>query len=198
LTVLVTGDLTGEAVPDVTLEGADGECVTANGVTSCSVGAMSGDFDFTVGAPGYAPAQVVETIEEEASDTCGCGCGYVARTVTLVLMQVGDDAECPGVVCGGCLPPLTINVRDAETGEAVADVTMSVVGSCQPGVDVTTCSVSGKAGDYDLTLEAPGYAPAHVVETIEEGSSDFCDCGCGYMSRTVDVEMMPVASPDAG
>jgi hypothetical protein len=80
---------TSEPVPDVTVEGAEGQCTVRERETVCELGNRrgAGSYELTLSAPGYMSRTVSQRVREDPSPGC-CSCGYEPVTVD-VMLQAG-------------------------------------------------------------------------------------------------------------
>ena len=111
----------------------------------------------------------------------------LARNLTLIAstafaIACGHDATtavCPplGVACA-LQAAVDVQVVSAAGGAAVDSVSMQVTGAVTGGAPCSgsVCTVYGVAGDYQLTISAPGFQPAHLDVTVHAGQAPRCGC----------------------
>jgi hypothetical protein len=96
-----------------------------------------------------------------------------------------------------CPMPLAIlvNVR-ASTGGAVPGAVLQVSGAtsgtspCNMAADVSTCSVPGTAGTYDLVLTAPGFETTRRTVAVS-GTNPACGCPT-VMTQHLDIVLASI------
>jgi hypothetical protein len=104
-----------------------------------------------------------------------------------------DEAD--DVCIAACPAPLTITVHGTENLGPPDVSTNGLRGSCSQSTEdanTSICSVGEDAGDYEVTLSAPGYQPKTVRADVDT-SNDACSCGYDAESIEVTLEETPVA-----
>lgn len=108
---------------------------------------------------------------------------WLLLSVFAALPGAGCD-PCANIQCGACAAAIFLHVNDATTGDPIPGVTVTgSLGGCD---DAIGCQIGSAAGTYQLTIEAPGYAPTDVTVEVPATEEDGC-CSCGYeqISKTV-------------
>ena len=105
------------------------------------------------------------------------------------LVELPD--ECTGVQCGPCPPALTVKLT-AAGGGPVQDVTIGGEdASCHNDTHATFCSLGrSEPGTYQFTVNAPGYQPLSLTESVPALDSPGC-CSCGYDAQLVEHTLQP-------
>jgi hypothetical protein len=139
------------------------------------------------------------TPRRHAAPRAGAALGLVVALV--VLPGCGGhgatgDGE-PVCVPHPCPLPTALTIDVAAAGGPVAgvfvDVTGAVTGSAQCYVSgaVTSCSVPGTAGTYNLRIGAPGFET--VVRTVTvPGTTPWCECAT-VVTQHVELMLVPAS-----
>lgn len=101
---------------------------------------------------------------------------------------------CPAVACA--LPiAVRVQVVSAATGAAVDSVSMQSAGPATGGAACSgnVCFVGGSAGDYQLTITAPGYETAHLDVVVKAAPPQKCGCG-GVITQERTVKLVPTGA----
>jgi len=126
--------------------------------------------------------------------TISVGLGTTFRFGALAsVLAVSGCGLCGDVVCGGCPPALTLKVSDSAEGGPISELSITgATADCVPRTDLgyTLCQIQLDVGNYELDLQAPGYAPQTISVTINPDSGESC-CSCGYNAKTRDVALTP-------
>lgn len=122
--------------------------------------------------------------------------------VALCACSGGGHERCLAVPSAPCAIPqaLHLTITSAANGAPVDSPSVAVTGPvqgaayCNTGT-VTTCDVLGPAGEYDLTVSAPGYETLERVVQVPGVGPQACGCG-GVVTQNVTVALTP--QPGAG
>lgn len=120
-----------------------------------------------------------------ASAAIAIGCGH-------------DTTEVCPVIGYACVAQaaVVVQVKSAAGPVAVDSISMQLTGG-RGGVvpcSGSVCTAYGGAGDYQITISAPGYAPAHLDVAVQYASPQ-PKCGCAKIQteqRTV--TLVPLAA----
>jgi hypothetical protein len=108
----------------------------------------------------------------------------VLLTLAALFPGAGCADECAGLLCGACWSAISLQVKDADTGEALAD--FMVTGADTTCRLTTVCDIGTEPGTYQLHVEATGYAPADVtIEVPAVGEIGCCECGYDQVAKTI-------------
>src|SRR6185503_10897089 len=96
------------------------------------------------------------------------------------LAFLAGAAACGGGECLALPCPLplalTITLQSAATRTGVKDATIAVTGPTQTTMSCdTVCMIPGTAGDYHLSISAPGFTTVNQDVTV---TGDNPSCGC--------------------
>lgn len=121
-------------------------------------------------------------------------CSALFTAIVSVAFLAGCETDsCVDVACGPCQSPLNVSVLDGETGEPVAQASISgdFSATCQRQGTQTICHLGDSAtspGTYSLTVRADGYLSTEVTATLAEGTDSGC-CACGYTALRLTVTL---------
>lgn len=132
---------------------------------------------------------VARSARRPAPRTAALGGMALLVVCVLGLTTCGGGTDgAPPCEIGACPPALTLEITANDGGGAVKDVGISGASfACSevPGATVCT-SVDGSAGDYHLTITAPGFASTTLDTTVDANPER---CSCGYFPATVAVQL---------
>jgi hypothetical protein len=109
----------------------------------------------------------------------------------------GGHERCLALPSAPCAIPqaLHLTITSAANGGAVANPAVTFTGVMQGSAycntaTVTTCDVLGPAGEYDLTVSAPGYATLQRVVEVPAVDPQGCGCG-GAVTQNLTIALTP-------
>ncbi len=129
----------------------------------------------------------------------------------VAISAAGQNLACGVVDCSPCPPAMTIAITGMGETDPVGyvDIEATYSGgrplsfSCaanQFSGGVTECSVflsetgGGDAGEYSLTISAPGYEDTSLTVQVRPDSGGDDECSCGFIHEFVAVELIPAGS----
>lgn len=116
--------------------------------------------------------------------------GLAALGLSAAAFAGGCTVEENDPICiAACPAPLTITVRGTPTMGAPDVSTGGSHGNCWVSPDeeyTSVCAVGEDAGDYRVTLNAPGYESKTVLANVDTSNEP---CECGYEAKEIDVTL---------